>query len=97
MKDMRMGIIEKFWRLEYPYSHYREWYYEFNKYTIIRWFVISEIMNSLFTTLMLLGSVTVNASNSTIVSEENYCYDQVGDYHYCYESIEESAFECKGR
>lgn len=56
---MRMGIIEKFWRLEYPYSHYREWYYEFNKYTIIRWFVISEIMNSLFTTLMLLGSVTV--------------------------------------
>ena len=88
---MRMGIIEKFWRLEYPYSHYREWYYEFNKYTIIRWFVISEIMNSLFTTLMLLGSVTVNASNSTIVSEENYCYDQVGDAHYCYESIEECA------
>ena len=28
---------------------------------------------------MLLVSVTVNASNSTIVSEENYCYDQVGD------------------
>jgi hypothetical protein len=54
-------------------------------------------MNSLFTTLMLLVSVTVDASNSTTVSEENYCYDQVGDYHYCYESIEESAFECKGR
>lgn len=59
--------------------------------------MISEIMNSLFTTLMLLVSVTVDASNSTTVSEENYCYDQVGDYHYCYESIEESAFECKGR
>lgn len=53
-------------------------------------------MNSLFTTLILLVSVTVNASNSTIVSEENYCYDQVGDAHYCYESIEECVFVWKG-
>ena len=45
---------------------------------------------------MLLVSVAVNGSNSTVISEENFCYDQIGDAHYCYESIEECAFVWKG-
>ena len=49
-----------------------------------------EPFNPLFTTLILVTSVTFNGSNSTTVSEEDYCYDQVGDANYCYESIEES-------
>ena len=53
-------------------------------------------MNSLFATLMLLVSVAVNGSNSTVISEENFCYDQIGDAHYCYESIEEWTFVWKG-
>jgi hypothetical protein len=48
-----------------------------------------EPFNPLFTTLILVISVTFNGSNSTTVSEEDYCYDQVGDANYCYESIEE--------
>jgi hypothetical protein len=48
-----------------------------------------ELINPLFTTLILIISVTVNGSNATTVSEEDHCYDQVGDANYCYESIEE--------
>jgi hypothetical protein len=36
-----------------------------------------EPINPLFTTLILIISVTVNGSNATTVSEENYCYDQL--------------------
>ncbi len=43
-----------------------------------------ELINPLFTTLILVISVTVNGSNATTVSEEDYCYDQVGDAKYCY-------------
>lgn len=38
-----------------------------------------ELINPLSTTLILVISVTVNGSNATTVSEEDYCYDQVGD------------------
>ena len=47
-----------------------------------------ELIEPVFATMILLVSLTVNDSNATSISEENYCYDQVGDAHYCYESIE---------